>query len=46
MLLALCEMQIDKVSIELIAANRGVEIQVMAEVCHRVLDGFGMPNVL
>ena len=28
---------------ELIAASGGVGIQVMSEVCQRVLDGFGMP---
>ena len=32
-----------EVSLELIAASRGVGIQVMAEICHKVLDGFGMP---
>ena len=31
------------VSLELIAASGGVGSQVMAEVCQRVLDGFGMP---
>ena len=31
------------VSLKLIAAIWGVEIQVMAKICHRVLDGFGMP---
>ena len=32
-----------EVSPELIAASGGVGIQVMTEVCHKVLDGFGMP---
>ena len=32
-----------EVSLELIAASWEVGIQVMAEPCHRVLDGFGMP---
>ena len=32
-----------EVSFELIAASRGVRIHLMAEICHRVLDGFGMP---
>ena len=32
-----------EVSLELIAASGGVGIHVMAEVCQRVLDGFGMP---
>ena len=32
-----------EVSLELIAAIGGVGIQVMAEICQRVLDGFGMP---
>ena len=32
-----------EVSLELIAASRGVGIQVMAEVCRIVLYGFGMP---
>ena len=32
-----------EVSLELIAVSGGVEIQVMAEICLRVLDGFGMP---
>ena len=46
---ALNEMKIGKapghgeVSLELIAASGAVEIQVMAEICHRVLDGFGIP---
>ena len=46
---ALSEMKIEKapgpseVSLELIAASGGVWIQVMAEICQRVLDGFGMP---
>ena len=32
-----------EVSLELIAASGGVGVQVMAEICHNVLDGFGMP---
>ena len=32
-----------EVSLELIAASGGVVIQVMAEICQKVLDGFGMP---
>ena len=32
-----------EVSLELIAANRGVGIQVMAEVYLKFLDGSGMP---
>ena len=32
-----------EVPLELIAANRGVGIQVMTEICQMVLDGFGMP---
>ena len=49
MLQALNEMKTGKapgpseVSLELIAASRGVGIQVMAEICQKVLDGFGMP---
>ena len=31
------------VSLELIAASWNVWTQVMAEICQRVLDGFGMP---
>ena len=31
-----------EVSLELIAAGGGVGIQVMAEICQKVLDGFGM----
>ena len=31
-----------KVSLELIAASGGVGIQVMAEICQKVLDGFVM----
>ena len=31
------------VSLELIAASGGVGIKVMAEICQKVLDGFGMP---
>ena len=29
---------------KLIAASGGVGIHVMAEVCQRVIDGFGMPD--
>ena len=32
-----------KVSLELIAGSGGVGIEVMAEICQKVLDGFGMP---
>ena len=32
-----------KVSLELIAASGRVAIQVMAEICQKVEDGFGMP---
>ena len=32
-----------EVPLEFIVANGGVEIQVMAEICLGVLDGFGMP---
>ena len=32
-----------EVSLELIAASGGAGIQVMAEICQRVLNGFGMP---
>ena len=32
-----------EVSLELIAASGGVGIQVMAEICQKVLDGLGMP---
>ena len=32
-----------EVSLELIAASGGVGIQVLAEICQKVLDGFGMP---
>ena len=32
-----------EVSLELIAASMVVGIQVMAEICQRVLDGFAMP---
>ena len=32
-----------EISLELIAASGGVEIQVMVEICQKVLDGFGMP---
>ena len=35
-----------EVSLELIAASGGVGIQVMAEICQNVLDGFGMPAEL
>ena len=31
-----------EISLELIADSGGVGIQVMAEVCQKVLDGFGM----
>ena len=31
-----------KVSLDLVAASGGVEIQVLAEICQKVLDGFGM----
>ena len=34
---------LSEVLLELIAASGGVGIQVMAETCHKVLDGFGMP---
>ena len=30
-------------SLELIAASGGVGIQEMAEKCHKIQDGFGMP---
>ena len=30
-------------SLELIAASGGVGIQMMAEICQKVLHGFGMP---
>ena len=30
-------------SLELIDASGGVGIQVMDEICQKVLDGFGMP---
>ena len=49
MLQALNEMNTRKspgpseVSQELIAASKGVGFQVMAKICLRVLDGFGMP---
>ena len=49
MLQALNEMKTRKahgpseVSLELIAASGGVAIQVMAEICQKVEDGFGMP---
>ena len=32
-----------EVSIELISASGVVVIQVMAEICQKVIDGFGMP---
>ena len=32
-----------EVSLELIVAMGGAGIQVMAEICQKVLDGFGMP---
>ena len=32
-----------EVSLELIAASRGVGIQVMAEICQKSLREFGMP---
>ena len=32
-----------EISLELIAASGGVGIQVMAEICQKVLDGFRMP---
>ena len=32
-----------EISLELIAASRGVGIQLMAEMCQKVLDGLGMP---
>ena len=46
---ALSEMKTGKapgpseISLELIATNEGIDIQVMAEICQKVLDGFGMP---
>ena len=49
MLQALNEMKTGKapgpseVSLELIAASGGVEIQVMAEIYQKVLDGLGIP---
>ena len=33
---------LSEVSLELIAASGGVEIQVIAEICQKVLDGFEM----
>ena len=48
MLQALNEMKTGKasgpseVSLELVAASGGVGIQVMAEICRKVLDVFGM----
>ena len=32
-----------EVSLELIAACGGIGIQVISEICEKVLDGFGMP---
>ena len=29
-----------EITLELIAASRGVGIKVLTEICHRVLDGF------
>ena len=49
MLQALNEMKTGKapgpseVSLGFNAASRGVGIQVMADICQKVLDGFGMP---
>ena len=34
----------EKVVQALHAASRGVKIQMMAEICQRVLDEFGMPD--
>ena len=34
------------VSLELIAASGGVGIQVMTEICQKVLNGFGIPAEL
>ena len=34
---------LSEVSLELIAASGVAEIQVMAEICQKDLDGFGMP---
>ena len=34
---------LSEVSLELIAASGGVGIQMMAEICQRVLSGFRMP---
>ena len=50
MLLTLNEMKTGKapgpseVSLQLIAASGGVGIQVMSEICQKVLDGFGVPD--
>ena len=50
MLQALCQMKTGKafgpseISLELIAASGGVGIQVMAEICQKILDGFGMSD--
>ena len=35
-----------KIKIELIVASGGVIIQEMADICQKVLDGFGMPAEL
>ena len=49
MLQSLIEIQTEKapgpseVSLRLIAASVVVGIQVMAEICQKVLDGFGIP---
>ena len=32
-----------EVPLELIAASGGVGIQVMSEICQKILDGYGMP---
>ena len=32
-----------EVTLQLIAGSGGVGIQVMAEICQKILDGFGMP---
>ena len=34
---------LSEASLQLIAASWSVGIQVMADICQRVLDGFGMP---
>ena len=52
MLQALIEMKTEKapgsseISLQLIAASGGVGNQVMAQICHKVLDGFGIPAEL